>query len=248
MDGTGKNFCETLEEILRAAGHHVEIMNFGIDGRFRSLHEIRIIDTDVVEYSPDLVLLDIDIPFIYGSFRRAVYRNYVMIYSCENETSRRWCEAAVDEAEAQWFLIMMYRALYIVRAAVRYYMNRYNTPRSAKLRTLVENRVQAPDVVVLPYSLKRSVETLQAVRDKLEAKRAKLILFQFSPNLYYRQVTQKYDLGYIELNVPPLPPFVHDRDGHYRHVGHLEIARQMAEQLSTRGALDVPQAGRSSVG
>lgn len=248
MNGGGKNFCEMLEEQLRAAGHQVEVMNFGIDGRYRALHEVRIIETDVIGYDPDLVLMDVDIPFVYGTFRRDVYRGYVMIYSSESESSRKWCEAMVDEAQKFKVLGALYYVSYIVRAAVRYYMNRYVTW-SAILRLMVENRVQAPDVVVLPYSLKKSVEALQRVRNQLTAQGGELVIFQYFPNPYYRQVTGKYGLNYLELDVPPIPQYVHDRDGHYRQQGHVEVARQLFDRLieretfsrkrSDRGAADV---------
>jgi hypothetical protein len=140
----------------------------------------------------------------------------------------------IDEARKQRVLSAAYYVSYIVRAAVRYYMNRYNTPRSAILRVLVEKRIQAADVVVLPYSLKKSVEALQKVRDKLAAQGSELVIFQYFPNPYYRQVTDKYGLNYLELNVPPTPQYVHDRDGHYRQQGHVEVARQLFDQLIER--------------
>jgi hypothetical protein len=231
-NGQGKSFSELLEELLRDSGRRVEVMNFGIDGRFRALHQLRVIDLDVAAYDPDLVLMDIDIPFVNSLFRRDVYKGYVMIYNPETAASRQWCEARVDRVTRHRFMIAGYRASYIVRAAARYYMNHYDTDRSTLLRVFFENRIQAPDLFVLPYSLKRSVEYLQETRDKLAAQGAQLVIFQFLPNPYYQAVTSKYGLSYIELDVPPVPQFVHDRDGHYRFQGHVEIARQLFDRLT----------------
>lgn len=232
--GKGKNFSELLEDMCRAAGHQVEVMNFGIDGRFRSVQELRLIETEVADYEPDQILLDVELPFVHGSFRRDVYKGYVIIYNSETEFSRQWCEAMIDSATEQRFLIPLYYASFIVRAAVRYYMNRSNSFRSARLRTFVENRIQAPDLSLLPYSLKKSVETLQAVRDKLAERGAELTIFQCSANPYYREVTAKYGLSYLELHVLPVPKYVHDRDGHYSYEGHIEVARQLFEELTKR--------------
>jgi hypothetical protein len=234
--GKGKNFSELLEDLCRAAGHQVEIMNFGIDGRFRSVQELRLIETEVAEYKPDRILLDVELPFVHGSFRRDVYKGYVIIYNSETEHSRQWCQAMIDSAREQKFLIPLYHASFIVRAAVRYYTNRSNSFRSARLRAFVENRVQAPDLSLLPYSLKKSVESLQAVRDKLVEQGGELTILQCSANSYYREVTAKYGLSYLELDVLPITRYVHDRDGHYNYEGHVEVARQLFEQLTKRQA------------
>jgi hypothetical protein len=236
MNGESKNYCQMLEDMLRASGRPVEVMNFGIDGRYRAVHEMRLIEKDIALYRPDLVLVDLDIPFVYGFFRRAIYAGYVMIYNPETELSRKWCEVQIDHIRRYRFLPVFYYASYIVRAAVRYYMNHRQNMRSLWLTAFVENRIQAPDVTLLPLSLKRSVEALQATRDKLAAQGCDLVIFQHAPNLYYRQVTMKYELSYIELDVPPIPEYVHDLDGHYRYEGHVQVARQLFDQLMKRGA------------
>jgi hypothetical protein len=238
MDGEGKNFSEMLQERFCNAGRKVEVMNFGIDGRYRSVHELRVIDTDVADYEPDLVLLDVELPFVYGSFRRDVYRNHVMIYNGENELSRRWCEMTIDWVLAKTTLIRLYRLSYIVRAAARYYMNHYNTGYATAVRVFVENRIQAPDIQLLPYSLKKSVEALKEAREKLHAKGAELILFQYFASDYFRYVSNRYELPYIELNVPAIPQYVHDLDGHYRHEGHVAVAQQFFDVLTGHGILD----------
>ena len=229
--GQGKNFSEMLEDLYLASGEQVEVMNFGIDGRFRAVHELRIIEKEVAEYEPDLVLLDVELPFVYAPFRRDVYKGHVMIYNAENELSRKWCETAIDIVTKHKVLIGIYYVSYIVRAATRYYMNKYHNARSMQIRVFVENRVQAPDIQLLPYSIKKSAEAIQAVRDKLVERGADLIVLQYSINPYYRDVTSRYGLHYIELNVPPVAQFVHDRDGHYTHEGHAEVARQLLAQL-----------------
>jgi len=227
--GQGKNFSEMLEDLFRVSGQQVEVMNFGIDGRFRAVHELRIIEYEVAEYEPDLVLLDVELPFVYAPFRRDVYKGHVMIYNADNELSRKWCETAIDIVTSHKILTSIYYLSYIVRAATRYYMNKYNNSRSLQIRVFVENRVQAPDIQLLPYSIKKSAEAIQAVRDKLVARGGDLIILQYSLNPYYREVCSRYGLHYIELNVPPVAQFIHDRDGHYTHEGHAEVARQLLD-------------------
>jgi len=237
MNGQGDNYAELLEKRLRASGRNVEILNFGIDGRYRAVHEMRILETDVAHYEPDLVLIDVDLPFVHGYFMRDVYKTYVMIYNPDEPYSRHWCEYWIDQVVRHTFLIALYRTSYLVRALARLYMNRVNSPKSAMVRVFVENRIQAPDVVLLPYSIKRSIEALQAARDKFVSRGAELVVFQYFPNSYYQQVMAKYGLLYVELNVPPIPQFVHDLDGHYKHSGHVEIARQFEIALTSRALL-----------
>jgi len=248
MNGQQSNYAEMLQERLCASGRKVEILNFGIDGRYRAVHEIRILETDVTEYDPDLVLIDVDLPFVHGIFMRDVYRTYVMIYNPEELYSRQWCEYWIDKVARHTFLITLYRASFIVRALARIYMNRVNSTNSWLVRIFVENRIQAPDVVLLPYSIKRSIETLQTVRENFAARGTELVVFQYFPSLYYQQVTSKYGIPYIELNVPPIPQFVHDLDGHYRHSGHVEIARQFEIALTNSGMLGAEKKQMAAVG
>jgi len=99
----------------------------------------------------------------------------------------------------------------------------------------------------MPYSLQKSVEALRAAREKLAEQGTEFMIFQYHANSYYRQVTEKYDLPYIELDVPPLPRYVHDQDGHYSHAGHVEVARQLFEELSQRGVLDTKRGDETSM-
>lgn len=238
MDGEGRNFSQMLEEKFAAVGRSVEVMNFGIDGRYRSVHELRLLDTDVAGFHPDLVMLDVELPFVYGEFRRDVYRNHVMIYDAESNESRLWCELTVDYALKHTTLIRLYRLSYIVRAVARYYMNRYRTGFATAIRVFVENRIQAPDIRLMPYSLKRSVEHLKAAERRLAERGTRMLLFQYYPNQYFRHVAARYELPYMELDVPPIPQYVHDLDGHYRHAGHVAVAEQMHQYLVWSGLLD----------
>jgi len=208
------------------------------------VHELRTIETDVASYHPDLILLELEVPFVYGIFQRDVYKGYVMIYNPENELSKRWCEAQIDYLKRQWFWIGVYYTSYIVRAAVRYYINHYNTVKAAHMAVFVENRIQAPDIALLPYSLKRSVEALQEARKKLARQHTELVIMHYFANPYYRAVMSKYGLPYLEIDVPPVAKYVHDRDGHYRYEGHVEIAKQLFDQLTSSGIFEAARRSR----
>jgi hypothetical protein len=120
-------------------------------------------------------------------------------------------------------------------------MNHYNSVLAARMTVFVENRIQAPDVALLPYSLKKSVEALQAARNELGKQGTELMIMQYFANPYYRAVTSKYGLPYLELNVPPVRQYVHDRDGHYRYEGHEEIAKQLYDRLTSSGIFESRQ-------
>jgi hypothetical protein len=81
-----------------------------------------------------------------------------------------------------------------------------------------------------------------------------LVIVQYTPNTYYQYVTAKYGLAYMELNVPATPQYVHDRDGHYRQEGHIEVARQLFEVMIKHGLCTVrkppadPRAGEVAAG
>ena len=226
------SYSMKLQELFRNQGYNVEVINFAIDGRFRDVYKVRMAQSEVIKYEPDLVLLDTQMPFIYGAFRRDIYNGYVMIYNGESSYSKKWCMDKIDYINDHPFLSNIYTISYSIRAICRYYSNNYQSNYAAILKFYIEKRIQSPDIQFLPYSVKRSIEMLQSLQDSLNNKNCDLLLFKYAPNQYYSFIAKKYGLASMELNVPTTPQFTHTHDGHFNQDGHIEIARQLYGKLT----------------
>src|SRR5579871_6901114 len=77
--------------------------------------------------STNMVLLNTHIPFINGPCERATYKNYVIAYAMQNDSSAKWCKAQIDRIERNKFLISAYNISYIARAICTYYIYHFKS-------------------------------------------------------------------------------------------------------------------------
>lgn len=237
-----ENFSMKLEKLFHQNGYrNIEVVNFAVDGKMRNVYNIRLIQREIVNYEPDLLLLNADMPFIHGEYRREVYKNYVLIYNGLSEQSKKWCQAKIDYITDHKFLTFFYKASYIVRAACRYYTQNYSNNNSFNLEVFIEKKIQAPDISYFPYSVKKSVDMLTATRDSLSAHNCKLVLFDYERSTYHETIFTKYKLDNFFLNVRSTPDLVHKHDSHYNEEGHAVIALQLFEKLLVKNYIPQKQ-------
>lgn len=230
MDGDS-SYCMQLEGLFKENGYDsVEVVNFAVDGRFRSVFNLRFIIDDLPKYEPDLVFFRCQVPFVHGKVYRALYRNYVLIYDGRLNSSLQYCKDFVNHVREYSTFNFFYRNSYIVRAVSRWYMNNKSDNYAALLKVYVERKVQAPSIQFLPWSVKKSMELIKEARDTLAAQGGRLVLFDYMPEEYHAQIFEKHGLDYMSLEVPLAQPLVHADDGHYNEEGHAEVAWQMYEQ------------------
>lgn len=229
-----ENFSMKLERLFTESGHKVQVVNMSLDGRFRDVQTVRLARAEAQKYTPDLLLLRVSLPFRFSEIRREVYKDYVLIYSGSKPDSQSWCRSRVDYIEDFKWLTTTYDASYLVRAAARRTLGRYDWGwRSDLYQIFLRKRCQAPQVNYVPYSLKRSLSELVQLRDDLQETGTELILFDYQGFGTVRGALEKVGLPYLELDIPFEPHLVHEKDIHYNEDGHHLIAERLFDALET---------------
>lgn len=222
-----ENFCEKFQKKLDERHVNAEVLNFSMDGKMRDLNNVHLIRSRVIDYSPDLILLTAQIPFIDAGYRRATYKGYVINFNGRNKQSELWCKNKIDYIESHRFLIGLYRASYIVRAACRYYMYHYSGYYAYNLSAFVEKRLQAPDIGLLPYSIKRTIDMLKDTEALLHKQHCSLVLYYYNKSSWYEKLLDKYKLRSLFLDVPKDKSMHYALDGHYNDKAQEVIAAQL---------------------
>ncbi len=119
----GRPYPQLLLERLAKRTCPIEVLNFSVDGRLRSLETVKLAVTRSAEYLPDLVLVHITVPLITVDAQRQVYGSYVLGYSSLLPNGEDLAKAAIDSLETKGLWNALHQSLYSVRAVVRYSMN-----------------------------------------------------------------------------------------------------------------------------
>ncbi len=234
-----ENFCIKFQQLLDKQHINAEVLNFSMDGQMRDLNNVRLINSRIIEYSPDMVLLNVNIPFVESAYRRSTYKGYVIIYNGNNPESEQWCKNKIDYIEGHTILTTLYKASYIVRAACRHYMYHYSSIYALNLTAYVEKRLQSPDIRMLPYSVKRTITTLKETEQKLNDIHCGLVVYYYNDDAQYKSILDKNGFKSLFLNIPKDKSMHHDLDGHYNEKAQGVIAQQLMQNYTSLQQMSV---------
>jgi len=232
LNGTDNDFSTYLQNMLNKRNVNAEVINFSMDGKLRDLCNTKLIKEIVIQYKPDMVFLNTHIPFIECNFKRNIYKNYVMIYRGDNESSESWCKAKIDYIEDNKFPIFFYNNLYTVRLLCRYYMSNFNNKNEFNLHVFVNKRIQAPDMRYIPYSVKSTLELLKNVQSDLQSNNGNLVLYSYTKfDTMFNYYVQQIGINPIFLNIPNDKSMSYSEDGHYNEKAQTIIAQRIFEKF-----------------
>ena len=242
MDGD-RPYTQILQELYRRDGRRIEVLNFAVDGQYRDLANLRLIEAHALEYDPDLVLLHVALRILDDVLYRESYRGYVYEpgHSGHSEEDvqrvRRQAQRYLDRLESR-ALLPLYDASYVVRAVHR----RFFTPEvdfiidfnerslGRDLEIYRRKRLEIGHVrkqISQDESLSLVVQTQAAV----ERAGARLYVFLYDANPEVQEEFARYGLPCLALDLPLDRSLVHEHDGHYNQEGHEVIARRFLELL-----------------
>jgi hypothetical protein len=229
-----KTYLQLLEKRFAAENIRVEILNFSIDGAYRDVENVIVAGTAVLERNPDLVLLYAELPFRFLGASRAAYRGYMLGYDPRAPETLAMARAYIDWLLSYTVLIALYEHSYIVRALAKAYAKNPERPYASGVRTFIYKRFESPDLRVRPISLKRSLETLRELRQRVQASGAELYLFRYVPNREWSEALSSAGLPSLILNVGQTAGLIYE-DSHYSEEGHRQLAEQLYSELTARG-------------
>jgi hypothetical protein len=244
-----RTYSVVLQEAFRRAGKRVEVMNFSVDGKSRGLAMLRLIEAEVLDYAPNLVLLSPEIPIPRYVGHRHYYRGYVLgtghsgASGATLDQNRRDMCKFIDELEDSAWTVLL-DASYIVRAFCRFYEpDDKSSPHSSSLgnKTFAyrTKRLQ----VIMPFewfSVRESIGMLQHLAKAVEARNSKLVLFTPSALAIPADALAAANLPALILGINFGPELRHRHDSHPNQAGHDLIAARLFEQLEGSWTRDLP--------
>jgi hypothetical protein len=229
----GESYVSQAEAMLRQRGHHVEILNFSMDGRHRDLENVELVRTEVRRYRPDLVLLELTVPFVATHIQRTTYRDYVVHFAADVEGSLEDAARTIDAMESRRGLILLYRTSFIVRALARSYALHSDSWRALYLEAFISRRF--PDLSSpVPLSLKRTAQIMATLRDTLARDGTELVLMGSVSDGDLRALAAADQIELYPLRIPTEPGLTYAHDIHLNELGQKAMAEQIAAALDRR--------------
>jgi len=225
MDGT-VNFSTKLQQMLDASPNkNIEIINCSLDGQGLGAGLMDIVKSRVVNFEPDLVMLELNIPVSIGSMQRIPYKGYLLQYY--TDSTKKLAMNAVDELNEHWFFRFCYDYSYTFRAWCKDYVEKHKQSRKAKLMRTYKDRIsRMEDVDVGFFKFNKSIDLLKETQDSVTSKtHAKLVFFSFdsdpqklTPYLKENGLTAIFLKCALEKKHLSLP------DTHLNQSGHAVVA------------------------
>lgn len=232
MDGTS-NFAMRLQEKFNRDKKNVEIVNCSLDGQGLGLGLLKLIENKVVNYEPDLVLLEFIMPVTTGAMLRDSYKGYMLQYY--SDSSKALAKGAIDELEDKWLFRFAYDYSYTYRAWCRDYVFD-NTDRKATLIRTYKDRIsRIEEIDVNTFKFKKSLSLLKATSDAVAARGGRLLLYSYDTDKggltpYFRDSS----LNVVFLNCAFKPEHVSLPDTHLNETGHAIIADSLYKLLTVK--------------
>jgi hypothetical protein len=229
MDGTS-NFAMRLQEKFNKDKKNVEIVNCSLDGQGLGYGLLKLIESKVVNYEPDLVLLEFVMPVTTGAMQRESYKGYMLQYY--TDSSKALAKQAIDDLEDKWLFRFAYDYSYTYRAWCRDYVFD-NTDRKATLIRTYKDRIsRIEEIDVNTFKFKKSLSLLKATSDSVARKGGIMVLYSYDKdNGTLTPYFKDSSLNVVYLNCQFKPEHVSRPDTHLNEHGHAIVADSLYNVL-----------------
>lgn len=232
MDGTS-NFAMRLQEKFNKENKNVEIVNCSLDGQGLGYGLLQLIESKVVNYEPDLVLLEFVMPVTTGAMQRESYKGYMLQYY--TDSSKALAKQAIDDLEDKWLFRFAYNYSYTYRAWCRDYVFDNTDRKSVLIRTYKDRISRIEEIDVNTFKFKKSLSLLKATSDSVARKGGKLVLYSYDKdNGTFTSYFRDSSLNVLYLNCQFKPEHISRPDTHLNEDGHAVIADSLYKVLITR--------------
>ena len=232
LDGN-ENYSMKLQALFDKNGYeNIEVINCAIDGSFRDIPNINMIKSTILEYKPDLILLNayFSLSFYHGQAARECYKGYLMKYAQGSESARLFCVNAIEDLDNNKILTSLYDISYIFRAIFR--SGIIENDKLEKIINLYKyNEIEALDMIRYQYPVSKSAGMLLDLNTSLKEKEISFYLLHYQEDPVFNRVIEAYRIPNIQLGLEFDASFRHEFDGHPNEKAHDAIAKALFTHL-----------------
>lgn len=164
-------WTDKCRELFINSRCRVDMQNFSLDLMPNDYNNILILRNKVLQFSPDLVVLRAEIPFIQAKRIREEYRGYIVEYERNNPGEEIRIKSEIDSILNMKPFLVLFNASYIVRGICRKIHERGN---SIKVYTGIQDLINkynsrfiCSDSSVYSFTMEESVSILNDLNRSL---------------------------------------------------------------------------------
>lgn len=225
------NYATFLEQLFRRRGYQVEVINCSTDGEGRGKRNIDLINRELWDYDPDLVLLETVFPLSYKRVNREIYRGYKVEYLLNSTTSRSKVIKQIDVIERYSFLTWPHKYSYVIRAMCKFYFEKYADMEVSDLYYAFLTKTVRFRWETYYYSVDGSIALLKTAQRTLSRKNARLVLLEYGIDEDKKAIFIKNHLPVIYLTHKLDATCLSLPDSHPNRKGHQTIANWLFRPL-----------------
>ncbi len=246
-DGSN-SYARLLQRKFQENGDKIEIMNFSVDGMYRTIRELNFAYKCAVKYNPDLILINAHMPIVDVPKFMITYKG-VKIVSQNYDEPLKDTQCFIDNVIDNPPLISyIYDISYMFRSVCKFCRDRPGHPvtkffeksilknkriiRIISGRNIMNGRIE--ESLIKKYDERESLDIYLKTADSLAKLKTKLVLFNkyFSHNNSIK--LKPYFKNYLGLNLEYNPEHNYGKlDGHFSQKGHKAIAKLFYEKFFT---------------
>jgi hypothetical protein len=230
-----KSFPIVLQEIFNRHSQNVEVITCAIDGINRNWETIKAIRSKIVQYAPDLILLEGNFPLNFDHRTRECYRGYLMEYSTDSRQTRQYCIDRIDALNTTLKpLTWLYDISYTMRAACKYVIDRPESFQGEYVEYARIYREKNVASAMLYYTLshKREMKEIADLNLALTEQAIKLIFLNYHEPVFEDEL-RALSIPTITLDIPEADSLAHEHDAHFNASAHQLIAERLYLKLES---------------
>lgn len=238
---TDKNYYaypQILQKIFNENNFQdIEILNCGIDGAQRSYDNFMSIENNVLKFSPNLILFEIDMPFIRSNCIRTCYRNYTITCPVQEKIFyQQKLKTMVDNIyNYDWFLNIVFKS-YMVRAickVVSDYIHWEFLDSYREYLWLYWNKIleYAQEKYYQKYTLEDSAQMINELKSKLRKQNVGFYVLNYEKKSPAIDLAKNYKFPLLSLEIEFEDDDYFNGHGHWNEQGQSRVADSLFVRL-----------------
>lgn len=210
----------------------VEIINCSIGGDNQSLKHCELVRHYLLDYEPDLILIEVNFPLMNDNMVRDNYKGYAMNYAKGSDKSRKEAMKQIDRLYTdykitRWF----YNCSFIIRAIAKKYSETHYGKLSIDINTYLRKMNDNMDFIPYYFSYKSSVDYLKELIDYASKRNSRIVIFQLFKNITFIKLTNNNNLESLSFCYKIKKEYFYKHDRHPNDLGLELMAKAIYSEI-----------------